>query len=321
MFERKDVILRISQERSFSKAADSLYISQPSLSAMVKRLEAKIGEPLFDRSQSPIELTECGREYVRAARDITVAEENFLTYLEEYRQHQTGSLSIGGSNLNISYVLPPLLHHFQKAYPNIHVHITEGNITATMEQLDKGTIDFLVDSCTVDTNRITEYIYQEECLILAVPKEFSCNRELEAYQLTREDILAGKQYLPQTPVVPMKRLEHLPFISLTQETDTYQRSVDIFRLQGFNPHVALSFSQQATAYNIICAGLGMGLISDVVVKNSLFDPELHYYKSGNEECLRHIRFYKKRIKRITAPMQAFLHLAQATAADHPEDPC
>ena len=129
MFDNKEYILKIHEDHSFSKAAEHLYMSQPSLSAIVKRTENKIGEPLFDRGKNPIELTECGKEYVKIAKEILAAEERFRTFLSAHRQCLTGVLTIGGSNMNISYVLPPLLQLFQDIYPGIHVNIVEGNIS------------------------------------------------------------------------------------------------------------------------------------------------------------------------------------------------
>ena len=63
-FSRKDLIYTIYQEKSISKAAQKLFISQPSLSVMVKKIEDSIGLPLFDRSCKPLRLTEAGKEYI-----------------------------------------------------------------------------------------------------------------------------------------------------------------------------------------------------------------------------------------------------------------
>ena len=64
MFEGKKYVYEVYKTRSFSKAAANLYISQPSLSATIKKIEARLGTPIFDRSTSPIMLTECGEKYI-----------------------------------------------------------------------------------------------------------------------------------------------------------------------------------------------------------------------------------------------------------------
>lgn len=68
MFSGMNYVYEVYKEQSFSKAAENLYISQPALSSMIKKIETKIGMPLFDRSTSPIQLTECGKSTSRPPR-------------------------------------------------------------------------------------------------------------------------------------------------------------------------------------------------------------------------------------------------------------
>ena len=70
MFHGMNYVMEVYKEQSFSKAAQNLYISQPALSAAIKRIEKKVGAPLFDRRTSPIQLTECGKEYIRTTERI-----------------------------------------------------------------------------------------------------------------------------------------------------------------------------------------------------------------------------------------------------------
>ena len=75
MFVWKKYVYEVYKERSFTKAAQNLYISQPSLSARIKKIEEIIGEPLFDRSTTPLQLTEVGKVYIEAAEEITQIEQ------------------------------------------------------------------------------------------------------------------------------------------------------------------------------------------------------------------------------------------------------
>ena len=94
------------------KAAANLYISQPSLSATVKKVEERIGAPIFDRSVSPIQLTECGRHYIKAVEEIMDTQSRFENYLNDLNELKTGQIAIGGSNLFASYILPPVITRF-----------------------------------------------------------------------------------------------------------------------------------------------------------------------------------------------------------------
>lgn len=70
MFTWKKYVYEVYKERSFTKAAQNLYISQPSLSARIKKIEEIIGEPLFDRSTTPLQLTEVGKVYIEQRRRL-----------------------------------------------------------------------------------------------------------------------------------------------------------------------------------------------------------------------------------------------------------
>ena len=80
MFSHREIIYTIHKEQSFSRAAQKLFIAQPSLSLLVKKLEKQLGVPLFDRSCKPIRLTEAGKEYIKAVESIQETEANFRNY-------------------------------------------------------------------------------------------------------------------------------------------------------------------------------------------------------------------------------------------------
>ena len=77
MFNGMKYVYEVYKERSFSNAARNLYISQPALSGMIKKIEKNIGMPLFDRSTTPIQLTECGKKYIKTAEKIMSLEDEF----------------------------------------------------------------------------------------------------------------------------------------------------------------------------------------------------------------------------------------------------
>ena len=112
MFQGMDYVYEVYKEINFSKAAKNLYISQPSLSAAVKKVETRLGFPIFDRSTTPIQLTEFGKEYIKAIEVIMDVENGFNNFVNDVNELKSGSISIGGTNLFASYILPPLLSGF-----------------------------------------------------------------------------------------------------------------------------------------------------------------------------------------------------------------
>ena len=107
-------VYEVYRQRSFTRAAQALYISQPSLSQMIQKAERRIGAPIFDRSTSPIGLTQTGRAYIRAAEQVLQIESDFRQYLDDAERCVTGVMTLGGTTLFTSYVLPPLLSAFSE---------------------------------------------------------------------------------------------------------------------------------------------------------------------------------------------------------------
>lgn len=310
VFQLKDYVLEVYRTGNFSQAAANLYVSQPSLSASIKRLEERIGAPLFDRSNRPIRLTQCGQAYLRSAQMIITAENNFAAFMEEYSNCQTDALVLGGSNLNVSYILPHIIKKFQTVYPKIQIEIREGNIDEMKQLLLEGKLDFMVDSCDMDEGYFSAYPYMAETLLLSIPGEFSCNQKLNDYGMTREDVLQGKHLQDSQPALPLCALGQIPFVFPTSETDTYRRSWQLCQKAGFTPNVVLSFHQQATVFHNNCAGIGAAFVSDILVKSTNTNADMRYYKLDGSECYRNIKLFKKKEKHITRAMRAFLETAQ-----------
>ena len=93
-FSHKDIIYTIYQEQSFSKAAQKLFISQPSLSVMIRKIEEDVGFPLFDRTSKPIRMTEAGMEYIRAAEAKSTQQPGKHQAQQGHIQDNTDKLAI-----------------------------------------------------------------------------------------------------------------------------------------------------------------------------------------------------------------------------------
>ena len=129
MFHGMNYIYAVYKEGSFSKAAKSLFISQPSLSATVKRIEEKVGYPIFDRSTKPLQLTEPGRQYIRTVEKLMSVENDFTEYINDWGGLKAGNLTLGGSSLFSSWVLLHIMAEFSRKFPLVKLKLKEENTT------------------------------------------------------------------------------------------------------------------------------------------------------------------------------------------------
>ena len=185
MFTWKKYVYEVYRERSFTKAAQNLYISQPSLSARIRKIEESIGVPLFDRSTSPLQLTEAGKIYIEAAEEIFKIEQRVENDMNHLNNLETGHLSLGGSNLFSAYILPPLITKFKQRFPHVNIRLTEGNTAQLEELLGNNSLDFVIDNYHYDHLLYDRELYCSENILLAVPKNANINRELSSWRRRR----------------------------------------------------------------------------------------------------------------------------------------
>ena len=308
MFVWKKYVYEVYKERSFTKAAQNLYISQPPLSARIKKIEEIIGEPLFDRSTTPLQLTEVGKVYIEAAEEITQIEQRVENYINDLAGLKTGNLAVGASTLFAAYVVPSLITQFNQKFPDVHIQLIEGNTAELEEMLVSNSLDFVIDNYHYDSILYNKELYCEENILLAVPKHFAVNEELGMYQLSYKNI-KNKNYLNQKyPAVPLGRFADLPFIMLTQGNDTRTRGDRLCRNVGFKPNIVLEFNQQSTAYMASSTQLGATFISDILVSQLPAFENLVYYKLDGEEAKRKVFFYYKTHKYKTRVMEEFIRM-------------
>lgn len=310
MFRGKKYIYEVYKEQSFSKAAQNLYISQPALSASIKKIEKRLGCAIFDRSSNPVHLTEAGTEYVKSIEKIMDVENRFENYLSHLNQLKTGRLSIGASNVFASFILPEIITKFTAKYPSIKVNLAEANSTQLEEQLFSGAVDFVFDNNPRNELIYEEHFFYSECLILTVPQKFSSNSFAQEYQLSIDDIRRGIHLKPETKPVPLSFFAHDPCIFLRTGNDTRIRADKIFQENGITPKIILELDQLATAFNVSCSGMGISIISDILAQKTIHASDMLYYKIDSPHTVRDVFFYNKQNKYITKAMEEFIKITQ-----------
>ena len=116
----------------------------------VKRIENRIGSPIFDRSTKPLQLTEVGEHYIQAIEKIMDIENNLENFIRDLGDLKTGTLNIGGSNFFSSWVLPSLIADFSQKFPNIQISLVEESSANLSLLLQAGKLDLMIDNCILD---------------------------------------------------------------------------------------------------------------------------------------------------------------------------
>ncbi len=134
--------LEIARESSMSRAAETLHVSQPTLSKQMKELESELGKKLFHRGSTSVSLTDEGMLLRKRAEDILTMVDKTTSEFRELDNITGGEVHIGCAESHQIKYLAQVIKDFKEAYPRFRYHLTSGNTEQVVERLDRGLIDF-----------------------------------------------------------------------------------------------------------------------------------------------------------------------------------
>lgn len=224
-----EYIIQISEERSITKAAEKLFITQSALNQQLQKLEKELGLPLFVRTRSDWHLTPAGEIYVNTARQILNLKKDAYSQIQDLKMKAgTGVFSLGlipERGVNMFTAIYP---EFHRKFPDIRIEPVECNVRTmqnliTRNELDLGLIT-LVESQKDDNTYLS---MAEEEIFLAVPA---------AHPLA----CLGSTQAEDAPEISLSRFLEDSFILITRRSTMFQLEEALFREAGFQPQVLFS---------------------------------------------------------------------------------
>ena len=168
LFKNYEYFLTIANTCNISRAAEELYIAQPSLSKYLIHLEERLGTVLFDRSVSPLRLTLAGEKYRQYVLNIAEKERALQMELKEINQGERAVLRVGIAIWRCSILMPQFLPAFSQRHPQIEIQVMEASGDDCERALERGNLDFILINLT-KVNPAFEYqtIMNEKILLVA----------------------------------------------------------------------------------------------------------------------------------------------------------
>lgn len=303
-----EYVYAVYKERSFSLAAKKLFVSQPALSAMVKKVENTIGITIFDRSTSPITLTEAGKIYIKSIEEMQALKKRLEEELSDLRGLKKGRLVVSGENFVSSFIMPEIIMKFSEKFNGIKVDLVESNSPDLRQLLLSDEVDLLIAHDFDNKLYSCEPLF-DEMLLLAVPERLKINDELTSFALTGEDIMEGKHLRSDCPTVDLKVFSEEQFLLMKKGNDMYRRAQVLCEDAGFVPKTLITLDQLITSYNMACYGMGIAFVTDVLVTNSR-GVNCLYYKLNAHEITRRMYIGYKRNRYISKSCKAFIEMAK-----------
>ena len=228
---------------SFTKAAEKLYLSQPTVSAHIRQLEEEFQSQLILRTTKSIQLTHRGQELYECAQNMVHLQNNLL---RSWNDEDRKIIHIGASTIPSTYILPELLPAFRKKEPEIQFHVTQGNTQAIVDGLLCGAYD--VGLIGADPHReslsVTPFFRDQMVLITPV------NDEFKAFSPAEE--------------IPLREICSRPVLLRENGSGSKKSITAYLEANGIEENaltVAARLNDQESIMNLVAAGLGISIVS------------------------------------------------------------
>lgn len=316
MFREMEYVYAVYKERNFTRAAKKMFISQPALSAMVKKAEKKIGAPIFDRSNSPLSLTPAGEYYIEQVEKILKIQEETKEHFRQFSLNRTTELRLCGAAIYQAYVFPTIVAEFMSRYPEIKVTWSEAR-TDLVQKLLTNQIDMFPEVNNFLSKQVDGVAWKDEELVLVVPSGDPINEGREDYRFTPEEIRAGLHRAPGAKRVGLLDFKDLNYVLMDEENDTYQRAVTMCSNAGFAPKTMFTKpAQMLTAYQLAQRSHAATFVSDTLVQYTDIQTPVYTYLLDDPVAFRQQYLYYRRSQEQPAAVRLFLDFMQDQTHPH-----
>lgn len=293
-----DYFLTIVKERSISKAAERLYLSQPYLSQYLAKLENSLGVVLLDRSHSPLRLTPAGELFHAYLERQSFLDRQLVSDLRDLRDKKRPVLHIGVSPWRGSTLLPDILPLFEEQYPDVQVVLHEAPVPELGELAEANVIDFCVMQPPDNLTELTyEPVMQERIFLV-------CHRD---HPLLRG--LSSGHDNPQ-PFPDLRLLEHERVVMLPPTWRLSKLLYNTFSVHSVEPQNLLITTNTTTAINLAAEKLGFAFLQESGVSRTPYLDRLACFTLGEPPLTCPLAVVYKKNGFLSPAARAFIDLVK-----------
>ena len=184
-------VLAVAEHQNFTKAAKACFVTQPTLSMQIQKLEDQLDIQIFDRNKKPIELTEVGKKIVSQARNIVDEADRIKDIVDQQKGFIGGEFRLGIIPTIMPTLLPMFLKNFIKKYPKVKLKIEELTTEDIIARINDGHLDAAIAATPLENFNIRERVLFYEPFVSYIPKNhrLSSKKTIEVSDLDIDDIL------------------------------------------------------------------------------------------------------------------------------------
>ncbi|WP_046214081.1 LysR family transcriptional regulator [Paenibacillus wulumuqiensis] len=281
-----EYFVAVCEELHFTKAAERLGITQPTLSIQIRTMEEELGTLLFDRIGKKITITEAGFILLRQARSILLKLQDAYDEINGLREYNGGNLVVGVMAAELDYRITPILIDFHHQFPNIHLKISSAIEVADMVINNVVDIGITLIEFT-DPRLIITPLYKEEFVLV----------------VSEEHELAGQES------VSLETLSGLPLVAYPKGFKARELIETHCREKGMNLNIIVETSTASSLYGFVKSNVG-ACLQPYSLSNSLNDPTLRLIKISDYPPTRQIGIIYRTDKFLGVAAKEFIRMVQ-----------
>lgn len=294
-----EYVIAIAKYKSFSKAAEAIFISQSALSQSITKLEKELGLQLFRRNNKHISLTFAGEMFLKNGEEILSLTNKFNNELNTLASCKKKIIRLGIHQSYGKYFLPKLIPFYKKMLPNVQIKIIE-DYSANLEKLlMENKLDIVISTFQEKKSTLSYKKFFEENILLAIAKNNHLNRDFGEHQYIKE--------------IDLTNFKNENFILLIKEFKSRKIIDNICKSLNFTPNCILESKDFDTINSLVAQNMGVGFVPSSINK----DRNSNYYKIKNVDSNRTFYIvYKKKIIHRPYIVAEFIKLAENAMINH-----
>ena len=306
----------VLQEKSFSRAAKKLSVSQPAISLQVKKAEKELNITIFDRTSHPLRLTQEGQALLDYLNRRDLLEKDFRSRLRSLSSLERGVLRIGGTSaFNIAFV-PEMVSEFSKRYPGVDIQVMDGTIAQLRRELLDGNLDLSILSPTEMRSGLHFEPLTETKIYYCLPPDIVLNEELSRLEIPYDRLDAPGDD-PEVTLPMFQNLAEpngwdlsrgLPIIRLSPERNLGQMLDELMKRDSVTDRIPVMVDQAVTAYIMTMRGVGTCLMSGIDIRSFPLKERPHCFMLSNRICRRMMYLVWKEGTALSLAAQAYIDL-------------
>ena len=284
-----EAFLQVTEHHSFSRAADALGLTQPSVTARIQALERGLGETLFERNGRGVALTEAGSSFLPHVQRVLKSLQDGRDAIQSLRRLELGTLRLGAAPTISTYVLPELLKEFQSRYPGLEISLRTEYSQQIVQMVLADEVQLGLERSIAHPEVLTIPLYQDEVVLIVAPEHPFAQRE----------------------AVPIDEIGGQPLIMFNRGSSYYKLVDTALREAGLLVSPTMELDNMEATKKMVQEGLGIAILPKAAVERELQDGGLRQIQvDGVTMPQREIALIYRRGRPLSRAAQVFVRLLE-----------